>query len=522
MIDYDIDRLSLDELIGQLIVFGFDGLDINDHVIELIRSKKVGNVILFAKNISTPEQLFKLNQNLQKLAVEASGIPLLISIDQEGGMVTRIKNGTTYFPGAMTITASSKPNNSYLSGKYMGHILKALGVNMNLAPSLDINNNPKNPVIGVRSFGDEPYTVAKYGCEFIRGLQESIIATAKHFPGHGDTDTDSHLDLPRINKTLEELKEFELIPFKKAIEMGVLAIMSSHISFPALGFDKLPATLSKYFLTDFLRNELGFKGLIVTDCLEMKAIQTYYTTKKGVSMAIEAGANLAMVSSTKALQIDSIKYLKEKVLNGKIPIELIKERVKKVLEIKAKYVEYNPNKTYQDIKEIVEDKKTKEFSLSVVRDALTRVRGKDPKKGLKTLLVASSPVSTTIADESLGDFNIISSVKKELPYIDTLEVTIRLKEEELDHILELSKKYEQIILCSYNANIYKNQLELIEKLNKTCNLYVIAMRNPYDSLFVKDIKNLILMYEYTPNSVKIFIEYLKGNITPLGKLPVTL
>lgn len=214
MIDYDIDRLSLDELIGQLIVFGFDGLDINDHVIELIRSKKVGNVILFAKNISTPEQLFKLNQNLQKLAVEASGIPLLISIDQEGGMVTRIKNGTTYFPGAMTITASSKSNNSYLSGKYMGHILKALGINMNLAPSLDINNNPKNPVIGVRSFGDEPYTVAKYGCEFIRGLQESIIATAKHFPGHGDTDTDSHLDLPRINKTLEELKEFELIPFK--------------------------------------------------------------------------------------------------------------------------------------------------------------------------------------------------------------------------------------------------------------------------------------------------------------------
>ncbi len=522
MIDYNIDRLSLDELIGQLIVFGFDGLDINDHVIELIRSKKVGNVILFARNIKNPEQLFKLNQNLQKLAVETTDIPLLISIDQEGGMVTRIKNGATYFPGAMTITASSNLNNSYLSGKYMGRVLKALGINMNLSPSLDINNNPKNPVIGVRSFGDNPYIVAKYGCENIRGLQESVIATAKHFPGHGDTDIDSHLDLPTINKTLEGLKEFELIPFKEAIQTGVLAIMSSHISFPALSFNKKPATLSKYFLTNLLRNELGFKGLIVTDCLEMKAIKNYYTTKKGVSMAIVAGANLAMVSSTKALQIDSIEYLKNQVLNGKIPIELIKDRVKKVLEIKEKYVEYSPNITYQDIKEIIDAKETKEFSLSVVREAMTRVRGKDPAIGLKTLLIASSPLSTTIADESSGDFSIVSSVKKELPNIDVLEVTVRLKEEELNHILELSKKYEQIILCSYNANIYKNQLELIDKLNKSTNLYVIAMRNPYDSLFVREIKNLILMYEYTPNSVKILIEYLKGNMTLLGKLPVVL
>jgi len=229
-----------------------------------------------------------------------------------------------------------------------------------------------------------------------------------------------------------------------------------------------------------------------------------------------------MVSSTEALQIDSIKYLKEQVLNGELSIELIKDRVRKVLEIKEKYVEYNPFKTYHDIKEIIEDKETKEFSLSVVRKAMTRIRGKDPLKGLKTLLIASSPLSTTVADESTGDFSIVSSVKKELPNIDTLKVTVRLKEEELNHILAISEEYEQIILCSYNANIYKNQLVLIDKLNKSSNLYVIAMRNPYDSLFVKNIKNLILMYEYTPNSVKILIEYLKGNITPLGKLPVTL
>ncbi|MBU1143018.1 MAG: beta-N-acetylhexosaminidase, partial [Firmicutes bacterium] len=275
---YDLNKLTLEEKIGQLFMFGFDATDVNDHAIKLIKEYRIGNVILFARNIKTPEQVFKLNQNLQKLSLKELGIPLFISIDQEGGMVSRITSGATFFPGAMTIAATNDVHNAYLSGKYMGLELINLGINMNFAPVLDVNNNPKNPVIGVRSFSDQPKMVAEYGSAFIKGLQENVIATGKHFPGHGDTHIDSHLALPKVAYGMDRLNPVELVPFKHAIQNGIQAMMSSHIDFPALTENGLPTTLSKKCMTGFLREELGFEGLIVTDGMQMKAIQDNYTT----------------------------------------------------------------------------------------------------------------------------------------------------------------------------------------------------------------------------------------------------
>ena len=256
MVKYDIDKLTIDEKIGQLIMCGFDALELNDHIINLIKNYHVGNVILFTRNVKSMKQVFELNKNLQKLALKNLGIPLLISIDQEGGMVTRIKNEATFFPGAMTIASSNNLDNAYLSGKYMGEELINLGINMNLAPSLDVNNNPLNPVIGVRSYSDDPKVVSEFGIMTIKGLQENVIATAKHFPGHGDTQVDSHLALPEINYGKKRLEAIELYPFKNAIKNGVKAIMSSHINFPAYTEDNLPTTLSKKCLTGLLREEL--------------------------------------------------------------------------------------------------------------------------------------------------------------------------------------------------------------------------------------------------------------------------
>ncbi len=210
---YDINKMTLEEKIGQLFMFGFDALEINDHALKLIKEYKVGNVILFARNVKSPEQVFKLNQNLQKLAFEEIGIPLFISIDQEGGMVTRLHTGATFFPGAMTTAATGDSNNAYLIGKYMGRELISLGINMNYAPVLDVNNNPKNPVIGVRSYSDNPETVAQFGSAFIQGLQENVIATGKHFPGHGDTHVDSHLALPMVPYDMDRLNKIELVPW---------------------------------------------------------------------------------------------------------------------------------------------------------------------------------------------------------------------------------------------------------------------------------------------------------------------
>ncbi|MFP4478042.1 MAG: glycoside hydrolase family 3 protein [Candidatus Izemoplasmatales bacterium] len=522
MINYDLDKLSLEEKIGQLIVFGFDALTVNDHAIELIKKYKAGNVILFARNIESPEQLFKLNQNLQKLALETLNIPLFICIDQEGGMVTRIKNGGTFFPGAMTLAASNKSKNSYISGKLMGEELKALGINMNLAPSLDVNNNPHNPVIGVRSFSDDVQIVSQYGLENINGLQENVIATAKHFPGHGDTSIDSHLDLPKIDKDFDSLDNLELVPFKNAIKNGVKAIMSSHINFPAITEDGLPTTLSKNCLTGLLRNQLNFSGLIITDCMQMKAIQTYYTTKKGTLMAIKAGADLVCISHASELQIESIEYLIESVLNHDLSMEVVDDRVKRILDFKKENIQLNLDKSYEDVQSIIENETSKSFALSVVRQGLTLVQGKKVSLNQKTLLIASEPISTTVADEDDGQYSIIKAVNKELPNLHTMKVSVELSSQEINEIIKKSKEYDQVVFCSYNANIYHHQKVLIKKLNDMLDLHVIAMRNPYDSFFVKNIKNLTLLYEYTPNSIKVLIEYLKEEITPQGVCPVKL
>lgn len=522
MIKYDVNSLSIDEKIGQLIMFGFDALEVNNHAIKLIRDYKVGNVILFARNVKTPEQVFKLNQNLQKLAFDNIGIPLFISIDQEGGMVTRIKNGATFFPGAMTLAASNNINNAYLTGQYMGIELKSLGINFNLAPVLDTNNNPKNPVIGVRSYSDNPKTVSDFGNAFIKGLQESVIATGKHFPGHGDTNVDSHLALPTIEYGVDRLEKIELYPFKQAIKSGLKAIMSAHINFPAFTENGLPTTLSKKCLTGLLRDKLGFEGIIVTDCMQMKAIQHNYTTKEGTLMAINAGANLVCISHAEELQVASVKRLKEAVATGELTEDTINDRVSRLLKFKEELGDVHLTNTYESVSSLVENKNTKEFVLNVVKSAATLVKGKPFIKKDIPLILAVSPMATTIADEKDGSHDIINRVRLDLPDFDTARLNVKTTEMEIEEALKQAKNHKQVIICTYNANIYTSQIDLVKLLAKEdLELHVIAMRNPYDLHYAKEIENLVCFYEYTPNSISALVDYLKGDLTLKGKLPIT-
>jgi beta-N-acetylhexosaminidase len=519
---YDLNKMTLEEKIGQLFMFGFDALEINDHALKLIKEYKVGNVILFTRNVKSPEQVFKLNQNLQKLALKEIGIPLFISIDQEGGMVTRLHTGATFFPGAMTTAATGDSNNAYLIGKYMGRELISLGINMNYAPVLDVNNNPKNPVIGVRSYSDNPETVAQFGTAFIQGLQENVIATGKHFPGHGDTHVDSHLALPMVPYDMDRLNKIELVPFKRAIQKGIQAIMTAHINFPALTENGLPTTLSKRCMTGFLREELGYEGLIVTDCMQMKAIQDNYTTVGASLTAILAGANILCICHSKDLQSGAVNYIKESVLNHKISIETINERVSRVLKFKEALKPIDLNATYASVKHVVENKETKEFSYHVVRNALTLVKGKALKLKKNALFIGVLPVATTIADETDGQHSIIKQIKKEIPALSARTLPVQPSKEEIDDIVKIASLYEQVVLCTYNANIYQAQIELINQLSLLkVELHVISMRNPYDLFYAKHIENYLCIYEYTPNSVKVLIEYLRGELIPKGTIPVT-
>jgi len=521
MTKYDIKALSLEEKIGQLFMFGFDALEVNDHAIELIKTHKVGNVILFARNVKTAEQLFKLNQNLQKLAYEHIGIPLFISIDQEGGMVTRIHNGGTFFPGAMTLAATNDSNNAYLTGKYMGEELKSFGINMNFAPVLDVNNNPKNPVIGVRSFSDDPEMVGEYGVAFMRGMQESIIATGKHFPGHGDTHVDSHLALPKVDHPMERLEQIELAPFKRAINSGLKAIMSSHIDFPALTENNLPTTLSKKCMTGFLRETLNFEGLIVSDGMQMKAVQDNYTTVGASLMAIEAGVNIVCICHARDLQIEATKRVKEAVLSGDLSEALIDERVTRVLKAKEGLEPINLNQNFEAIQAVVMDEDTKRFALDTVKDALTLVKGVPLKLNEDALFIGVSPKATSIADEADMNNEMLDHINKALPTLATKHITLNPSDDVIDELIELAKSKKQVILTTYNANINQEQITLINRLNDSIeDLHVIALRNPYDLYFTDKIPNFVCLYEYTPNSIIVLTEYLKGTLTPKGKLPV--
>ena len=239
---------------------GFPSIFYDDHIEQLVREYKIGNVILFSRNVKDAKQTRDLCVDIQRNVLEHTGIPAFIAIDQEGGMVTRIYKDATYLPGNMAVGATHDPTNARKVAEIAGKELRALGINMNFAPVLDVNNNPLNPVIGVRSYGEDPGKVADFGVSYIKGLQGGgVIATAKHFPGHGDTAVDSHLDLPLVAHGRERLYKVELYPFKKAVENGVDAVMTAHILFPALEGNRLPATLSYNILTNVLRKEFNFK-----------------------------------------------------------------------------------------------------------------------------------------------------------------------------------------------------------------------------------------------------------------------
>ena len=519
---FNVNNLTLEEKIGQLLMFGFDGEDLNDHTIELIKKYKAGNVILFTRNIKSGKQLFELNQNLQKLAYEEIGIPLFIGIDQEGGMVTRIQQGATFYPGAMTIAAAGDIEACYKVAYKMGKELRALGVNMNFAPVLDVNNNPKNPVIGVRSFSDQPEVVSDYGSAFVKGLQNYVIATGKHFPGHGDTVVDSHLGMPKVDYGLDRLEKVEFVPFKRAIDEGLMAVMSSHIDFPALTKNGLPTTLSKDVMTDLLRGKFGFEGLIVTDGMQMKAIADHYGTVPASLMAVEAGVNIYCICHSRELQIESLEYIKQAVLSNQISEELINERVQRILDFKKLFVHpVNLSKTFNDVKDIIENEDSKAFSYQIVEQAASLVKGKPLKLKKKALFVGIMPKATTIADERLGHYDIFAGIEEEIKSLDVIKLPITPTQEDILNVVQKAKSYQQVIITTYNSNVYQDQIKLIDQvseLNKE--LHVISMRNPYDLYYAKDIKNYVCLYEYTPNSIKVLLKYLKGDLELKGKVPV--
>ncbi len=333
-----IQKMTLSEKIGQMLMLGVPDKIITKDTALIINNYMPGGIILFGYNLGSTKEIKKYIEDMQQTAVKKYNIPLFISIDQEGGRVKRITDGVTQFPGNMAFGVVDNESFTYDAARIIGIELRNMGINMNLAPALDVNNNPLNPVINTRSFGSDVKIVSRLGASYIKGLQKSrCIAVGKHFPGHGDTDKDSHLTLPVINYDMARLRKIELPPFAEAIDSGVEAIMTAHISFPNILKDNLPVTISKQFLTGILRGEMRFNGLIITDDMEMNAVSKEMDLGDGAVKSILAGADIILVS-THGKTLETISQaIRKAVDEGVISTDRIDESVKRIIELKLRY-----------------------------------------------------------------------------------------------------------------------------------------------------------------------------------------
>ncbi|MDF2723047.1 MAG: glycoside hydrolase family 3 [Paenibacillus sp.] len=335
-IDDALNRLTLEQKLGQMLVGGVAGTQIDDTLRKLVAGGQVGGLILYKNNITSIDQTVGLLNEL-KAANAPNSLPLLLSVDQEGGAVNRMPAAYTTVPTSQDIAKSGTADKARLLGKAIGHQLRGLGFNVNFAPVLDINSNPKNPVIGNRSFGSSADIVSSFGVEEMIGLRDGqVIPVVKHFPGHGDTTVDSHLELPVVGKSLEQLRQLELIPFAKAIKEGAEAVMVAHLLIPAIDPD-YPASLSPAAIGQLLRSEMGFNGVVITDDMTMGAIVNHYEMRPAVVQSVRAGSDIVLIAHEYDNVTASLDALQKAVQSGAIPMERIDQSVKRIIALKQRY-----------------------------------------------------------------------------------------------------------------------------------------------------------------------------------------
>lgn len=330
-----ISNMSLEDKIGQMILAGVSGTTMDANAKQLINQIHIGGIIFYQNNFETPAQAVQFVNQLK--AGNSSSQPLLLGVDQEGGRVARLPGGLVNFPSNKQIGQVNNPEFSFKVGTLLGQELKEFGLNLDFAPVLDINSNPNNPVIGDRSFGNDAEIVSKLGVQTMKGIQsQNVITTIKHFPGHGDTSVDSHLDLPVVNKSLKELKELELIPFERAINQGADVVMVAHILLPQL--DKAnPGTMSKAVMTDLLRKQLGFTGVIITDDMTMGAITEHFDIGQAAVESVKAGSDIILVGHDFQNVVKIISSLKTAVQNGEISEQRLNESLERIIQLKRNY-----------------------------------------------------------------------------------------------------------------------------------------------------------------------------------------
>ncbi|MCP3739159.1 beta-N-acetylhexosaminidase [Rossellomorea sp. BNER] len=365
-----ISDMSLSEKIGQMMITGISGTKINQNTKTLINKYKVGGIIFYGDNLETPQQTVHLLNQI-KFENKHNRFPLLLSVDEEGGRISRMPGNITDLPTNKEIGAINNPHFSYEIGTLLGKELNEFGFNLDFAPVLDVNSNPNNPIIGDRSFGNNPKIVSKLGIQTMKGIQsQNIVPVIKHFPGHGDTSVDSHLNLPKVNKNLEDLNELEIIPFKNAIDNGAEVVMVAHILLPKIDA-AYPSSMSEKIISDILRKQLDFNGVVMTDDMTMKAITNHFDIGQAAIESVKAGSDIILVAHDYNKILSTIDALKTAVQKGEIPEERINASVNRIIQLKKNYNINNEEVEDINIKELnqsIENVLNKEMSSSTTNN----------------------------------------------------------------------------------------------------------------------------------------------------------
>lgn len=518
-VDSVFSKMSTEEKIGQLFMiraFSKNDKVENDKIVNLIKQYHVGGICFFQ---GSPEKQAELTNKYQALA----RIPMLISIDGESGLGMRFPESAIKFPKQITLGAVANEDLIYNMGKSIAWQCKRLGVHMNFAPVVDINNNANNPVINDRSFGEEKYIVTAKAMAYMRGLQDhGLIATAKHFPGHGDTDVDSHFDLPVINHSTGRIHDTELVPFKAMINQGVYSIMIGHLYFPSLdnAADK-SAALSQKIVTDLLRNELGYNGLIITDAMDMKGVAKRFSAGVAEAEAFMAGNDMILLPDDIVMAVSTIrKYLEE----GKIFPSQLDESIKRILSVKYKagLHQYAPIQLSNLMNEI-NNNRAKALKAEIIESALTLVT--DDYNAIP-LQSDKKYMSIAIGELAENDFQKrLSSFAEVIHYNVKKEITIAEK----NRLLQAAKKHEYIIISTHDMSrqaikrygITNSTVDLIESLSAENKVILNIFGNPYSLQYFSNAPTILMCYEDDEMFQDLAAQALFGAIKINGTLPVS-
>lgn len=522
-VDSVFKRMSRNEKIGQLFMVRAHtnlGKSYADSVAKVIKKQHLGGVVFFQGGPVRQANLTNQYQSLSK-------IPLMIAMDGEWGLGMRL-DSTIALPYQMTLGAIQDNRLIYKMGQQVARDFKRLGMQINFAPVIDVNNNPKNPVIGYRSFGENKYNVAEKGIAYMKGMQDGgLFTTAKHFPGHGDTDVDSHYDLPQLNFSVGRLDSLEMYPFKQAIAENLSGVMIAHMSIPALDdTPNLPSTLSKPIVTGLLKEKLGFKGLVFSDAMEMKGVVKYFPNGEADVRGLIAGNDVLELSENSAR---AIKLIRKSIRQKRLSWADVDAKVKKILDAKywmglAQLEPVNPNNLIADLNSPAEQQLNQELTDA----AITVLKGEDLLP-LKNDFIRKTAIITIGVDRPSI---FAEQVKKELPDAMLFIIPKNVSIKEMEAVKKELKKFDLCLLAIYDtrkrpapALDYDSALKLfIADLLKQKTI-TTAFANPYTLAGLPGIEaseGLLVTYQNSPETERSAAKLLLGKIKANGKLPVTI